>query len=864
MSKKNKKRGADLPAHADTPVATTNAVAVAPPRGPLVLLGLLMALFAARPLVVSDAPGGDYGVFLITGACALLAGWAILGQLRLFLQGQPMKLYLGPVGMALGVLLLAFTASCLWVVQKETGDARAAINMTWKWVALIIGFFLARQLVREERTARAVVSVMLGLSVLLAVGGFYQYQVSHPAAQAEYAADPEAVLQREGILGPDGAAATVGSPIREQYEARLQAIEPSATFALTNSLAGALAPWLIVALGIGLTLLRPGETAGSSGAEQAGVSRLGNPQRWLVLAGLLAAALLLGGCLVLTKSRTVFLAVGGGVVLLLLYGGLFRRQLDWKIPLGLAGAAVLLALAATLSGGLDVEVVSEAPKSVLYRLEYWRSTAAMIADHPWLGVGPGCFQANYAHYKLPQASEMVADPHNFLLEVWATGGLFALLSLLAAGGLLAWQVARNQRASAAETASRNTQDEASAAAVAVKVDPQDAAAGPHAGPLFVYLGGAMGVLLSFPISLMVGVPNEFEMLLLGLLFAGLTVAALHPWVVAGRLPLAALAIGLIVLLVNFLAAGGISFDGVGQNVWLLAALLLNLSQPGEQPRRLQPTGAIVTAGVAFGLMGLCFFTLYQPVLYRAAAMPTIDMAQQGPEAYSERLRAAAAADPYSPDPWAQLATLAALQWQVNPNNENLKRYERTAAEYLRHDPQSWTARAELSRATLRMYRRQPDSKLLLAALDQQREAVARYPSSAMAHAQLAWLLHLAGNDAAAQEEAASALALDKVHPHQEQKLKEQSIYDAAPPPEGPGATNAEEVMQQMVKASSDVAGHLSPLPNSGWSWRTNGGSRFSTFVSARSSGSTSVTWENHPTEKQGGKKVAENAEICEI
>ena len=51
-----------------------------------------------------------------------------------------------------------------------------------------------------------------------------------------------------------------------------------------------------------------------------------------------------------------------------------------------------------------------------------RATAAMIADHTLLGCGPGNFQEHYARYKLPQASETVGDPHNFLLEIWATAG----------------------------------------------------------------------------------------------------------------------------------------------------------------------------------------------------------------------------------------------------------------------------------------------------------------------------------------------------------------------------------------------------------------------------------------------------------
>ncbi len=53
----------------------------------------------------------------------------------------------------------------------------------------------------------------------------------------------------------------------------------------------------------------------------------------------------------------------------------------------------------------------------------------MIFDHPLLGCGPGNFQQYYTFYKLPEASETVADPHNFLLEIAATAGLPALALL---------------------------------------------------------------------------------------------------------------------------------------------------------------------------------------------------------------------------------------------------------------------------------------------------------------------------------------------------------------------------------------------------------------------------------------------------
>ena len=67
----------------------------------------------------------------------------------------------------------------------------------------------------------------------------------------------------------------------------------------------------------------------------------------------------------------------------------------------------------------------------------------MIKDHPWLGVGPGNFQDYYTQYKLPTASEEIRDPHNFLLEVWATSGSFALVALCVALLVCGWRTLRS-------------------------------------------------------------------------------------------------------------------------------------------------------------------------------------------------------------------------------------------------------------------------------------------------------------------------------------------------------------------------------------------------------------------------------------
>src|SRR5262249_7118374 len=109
----------------------------------------------------------------------------------------------------------------------------------------------------------------------------------------------------------------------------------------------------------------------------------------------------------------------------------------------LLGAGVLVLL--TFTWFLFPSVIAKAWRSIGLRTEYWTATWAMIGDHPWLGVGPGNFGRHYPRYMTATAFEKIQDPHNFILEIWATCGLFALLLLLAALGVFffrVWSVVR--------------------------------------------------------------------------------------------------------------------------------------------------------------------------------------------------------------------------------------------------------------------------------------------------------------------------------------------------------------------------------------------------------------------------------------
>ncbi|MCA9114995.1 MAG: O-antigen ligase family protein, partial [Planctomycetaceae bacterium] len=282
-------------------------------------------------------------------------------------------------------------------------------------------------------------------------------------------------------------------PSRLLWENRLNAsTEPFGTFALANSFAGYLGGWLFVALGFAVLPLLPfAFPAGSRG----GQSRTAGS---IAVSLVLVVPLLL--CLLLTKSRTAWAGSSCAALLVAVAAWLLwkrrvsavvapagavpadaappradsagsARQIEPLSPeqipaagradkevtgtdataapsprrtrLVLAVAAfVLLAGVAAGLASLDAKVLSEAPRSVRFRLQYWHGAVQVIREHPLLGVGPGNFRQHYLAHKLPESSEEIADPHNLILDIWASAGLTALaglLLLLAALGSWCWR-----------------------------------------------------------------------------------------------------------------------------------------------------------------------------------------------------------------------------------------------------------------------------------------------------------------------------------------------------------------------------------------------------------------------------------------
>jgi len=117
---------------------------------------------------------------------------------------------------------------------------------------------------------------------------------------------------------------------------------------------------------------------------------------------------------------------------LLVMGWLAGGRYRWAaLALVLVGALALIPLLRVPRFGslLDLQ-----QGSTFFRVELWRSSLALLREHPWFGVGPGNFQAAYrTRYVLPSAwQEFELDhPHNVYLDHWTRLGLLGLLAGMA-------------------------------------------------------------------------------------------------------------------------------------------------------------------------------------------------------------------------------------------------------------------------------------------------------------------------------------------------------------------------------------------------------------------------------------------------
>ena len=707
-------------------------------------LCLAIALLVATPLVPTERTE------LTGNALPYVMLWLVLA-LAWFAGAAWLHISLARLDWIDGLLVaLAGWHVVSGLVMMYHGAPRLTINAMWSWVSFAVIAVLLRQLVRGASEAKAVCSAMMAIAVCLAVMAFYQAFITYPAQRATYERDKDAALERAGIHAPEGSA------LRKQFEARLYSSEPTATFSLTNSLAGYLAPWLVFAVGIAAV-----EGFGVQGSgfriEEPGVrdreptTRSFASVTWI---GIVVTIFLLAFCLLLTKSRTAWLAtlIGvAGVGAMVLWLCQLRKLLAVATCVNVGVVAVVVALG--FAGMLPDRIISAAALSLKYRFEYWQSTAMMIRDYPLFGCGPGNFQHYYTAYKLPQASETIADPHNFVMELASVAGLPALVIFLV---LLRWLF---RKAIAPPATGSNTSPES-----------KSQESGRTVSYSLFYAGYAVGVIIAIPLGLVTGYVVNWPALFSGGIAGGVVLWLLRDWVARGQLPRWLSPLAIAVLLINLLAAGGLSFPGVMMTLLVLIAVMTC----GERIRGWLPSPLASLVGfvpVTLALLLTCHQTAYNPVLKRerilaSAADPFVDP--------TDFYHQAAEADPWSAQPDLLLAQYES-SWVFD---EDIQRCEAHIQRMLTLDRRSSTMEATAGFLYFRILHAEPNdpAKYQQRAVDHFQRAIDLYPNDAMAHANLAMICQYFGMTERAKEAAARALEIDAKCPHEERKLANRFVF----------------------------------------------------------------------------------------
>lgn len=138
-----------------------------------------------------------------------------------------------------------------------------------------------------------------------------------------------------------------------------------------------------------------------------------------------AVLLFMIGATAMTGSRAGLLATLVALTVAILLR--FRRRLHhvqrrfWILASGLVGTAIMIQI---LGAGVVARFESGGTQDPA-RLETYRTTLAMIADHPWLGIGLGNFEAVFPRYRTDAmlAPGVWDRAHSTWLEIAVTAGL---------------------------------------------------------------------------------------------------------------------------------------------------------------------------------------------------------------------------------------------------------------------------------------------------------------------------------------------------------------------------------------------------------------------------------------------------------
>ncbi len=727
-----------------------------------IALGLAGMLFVSRAYFPSeDADSGSGLVWVL----AMLATSAIAIASYLFTGTFRVRWSWADAAVLALMLLVGASAS-------HAAERRSAITMAWEWGALGLLYFMVRNLPRTRAESATLAGAVVATAVAVSAYGLYQIPVEFAQLRDLYIRNPQQVLQQLGI--------EPGTPAEANLADRLlHSNEPFSTFALANSLAGFLVGPMALGFAVALENLTRREGRGS---------------RLVAFALAAVPGLVMLTCLVLTKSRSADI---GLFVALLVLAYRARRAVPARL-IAISGVGLAVLVVGLVAGGvatkqLDIQVITEAPKSLRYRWEYWVGAWGVITDAPspegiaagafgpdgakpgshstfWSGLGPANFAGPYLGHKLPQASEEIQDPHNMVLEVWATAGVIAVVALLAAIGIGLREILGPSR------------------------DQVDATIDDKSDSPSAWLLGAAGlgwiaVWTLGKLNPMLPGDSLARWLILGAAWGAAAMLGAPLW---RRLPIPAAGLGVAVLAlaINLLAAGGIGMPSVAMSLWVLLALGLNL-RDDRACGRLRIVGGLgptALLAVAWAALAGTFFGAVMPFWKSEAERAVGDaaMASRPPafEIAREAYKRSIEADHYNVRPWISLADLEFAYWHSpevaarkqslwtrvliamddaldskwrNPNNLGLRRRQAAYARAILSEMPDNAKPFEL--LSLR-------STIVKAT----RRAASIYPTNATLRGELAQASAEIGMFVDAASEGKRALQLDELTPHADKKL----------------------------------------------------------------------------------------------
>jgi O-antigen ligase len=501
------------------------------------LLILATLLIVARPLVLGEDPGlldesSDAGSLLLTLLWLLVAaGWGLWRLLARREEGEP-GIWGGRGPGAYVEVGLLVTVGLVFLSGQVAAHYRYPARLIgWEWVGFLVSFFVIRRLAVDRSEQNGLFTALLASAVSVSAYAVWQRSVEIPRLQAKFGGDEQKLLQELRRTNP---ALRRDDPQVEQVRHRIQDGYVYATFAHPNSFAGYDAlclPGLVAAV----VLLARRSAA-----------------KWKLVLGACCLALATAG-LWFSHSRGAQLAL----VLVALGAAALagRRFLASHKGLALTGVVAVLALGyGVYATGLWAAAQGKDPETARQRLYYWQTTVAIIREHPGLGVGPGNFGPAYSRRMVPEAGETIKDPHNFALELAATSGVptMAVLLLTVVGLFIAMRHSILRPESAEDTQ---------------VIAP---------GRWVYYVGGTFGLVLGFLVRVgdqtQEGLLEEAIAASLRAVvwFAAFGLLEQVSWSYRARAM--ALTAGVVALLLNLCVSGGISFPSIAGPLWVAAAL----------------------------------------------------------------------------------------------------------------------------------------------------------------------------------------------------------------------------------------------------------------------------------------------------